>query len=387
MGPQPAVGQPRTTWAKYLVYPGAVWLLSRAFLLFNIYGLSVFAPLLKGRVESFWGGALNFWDAGLYASIAVHGYNQIGSAPNSVAFFPAYPALLRYTSVITGLAPIDLAAPVTMICSLVAVLLLWVLVYQLVDDRKLADRACLIFSFFPGTFVLSSGYSEGLMLALAVGCLLALLKERWLIAGLLAALATATRPNAIALVAACTWAAVVAIKTKRQWWALLAPALAPLGFIGYMIWLRVLTGSWTAWSDAQRKGWQEYIDFGWNLLKQFWAWITNPFGLGVTGAAGLNSYALWVVGLSVIFLVISAIFMFKWKPPGFVFAYTYGIIGLSIISHTLGPRPRFIMTAFPLIVAVAIALKERWVGPVVAVSAGLLSLLTTISLLSLLITP
>src|SRR5438128_829027 len=86
--------------------------------------------------------------------------------------------------------------------------------------RRGAGRPVALFCFFPGAMVLSLAYSEALMLALAIGCLLALLKERWVTAGVLGAFATATRPNAVALVAACAWAAGTAIWRRRQWRAL-----------------------------------------------------------------------------------------------------------------------------------------------------------------------
>src|SRR5664279_2260311 len=72
--------------------------------------------------------------------------------------------------------------------------------------RRVALRTTAVFACFPGAIVLSLAYTEGLTLVLAVGCLLALLHRRWLLAGICAAFATAARPNALALVVACGWA-------------------------------------------------------------------------------------------------------------------------------------------------------------------------------------
>jgi hypothetical protein len=55
-------------------------------------------------------------------------------------------------------------------------------------------------------------------------------------------LATASRPGAIAVAAACACAAGLAIWRRRDWRALAAPLIAPLGFIGYVGWLGNYTG-------------------------------------------------------------------------------------------------------------------------------------------------
>ena len=70
-----------------------------------------------------------------------------------------------------------------------------------------------------------------MLIVLACVCFWFLLEERWLLAGVAAALASATRPNGVALVAACAVAAFIAIRQRRDWWSLVAPLLAPIGFI------------------------------------------------------------------------------------------------------------------------------------------------------------
>src|SRR5207253_1167110 len=124
--------------------------------------------------------------------------------------------------------------------------LLWRLLAR-IWGREVADRGTALFCFFPGSFVLSMVYSEPLMLALAIGCLLALLDRRWLVAGVLAGLATGVRPNAVALVAACAWAAAVAIVKRREWRALVAPLLAPAGLVAFFAFLWARTGRPDAW--------------------------------------------------------------------------------------------------------------------------------------------
>ena len=92
------------------------------------------------------------------------------------------------------------------------------LVYRLATDwwdRKTGFRAAVLFAVFPGSVVFSMVYSEGLLLPLAAGCLLALGHRRWLVAGILAGFATAVQPVAIVLVAACAAAALHRVAPQR----------------------------------------------------------------------------------------------------------------------------------------------------------------------------
>ena len=54
-----------------------------------------------------------------------------------------------------------------------------------------------LFAVFPGSFVLSFTYSEATLIVLAAACLLFLLREQWWLAGIAAMLGTATRPNGV----------------------------------------------------------------------------------------------------------------------------------------------------------------------------------------------
>jgi Gpi18-like mannosyltransferase len=108
-------------------------------------------------------------------------------------------------------------------------------------DTKTAEKAMILLALFPGSFVLSMAYSEGLMLTIAALCFVALRKKQWFIAGVLAAMATATRPNGVALVAACAVASLIAIRNDKEWKSIIAPIISPLGFIGFMWFLRLHT--------------------------------------------------------------------------------------------------------------------------------------------------
>ena len=76
-------------------------------------------------------------------------------------------------------------------------LMVGLLARRLFDDM-VAERAMVLFAVFPGSFVLSFAYAEAMFIVLAAVCFWYLLDERWVLAGLAAALAGATRPNGLA---------------------------------------------------------------------------------------------------------------------------------------------------------------------------------------------
>ena len=214
------------------------------------------------------------------------------------------------------------------------------------------------------------------MLALAAGCLLALLRQRWILAGLLGALATASRPNAVVLVACCAWAAAVAVRRQRAWAALASPLMAPLGFAGFMLYLRARTGRWDTWFTVERDGWRERLDPAatWTKVSFF---AHHPF-------ADVNNT---LVILGVAFIVVAGAILVATRPPGIVLVYTVGMVTLALASQTLGARPRFVLTAFPLVAAVGARLRPRALAPVLAVSAALLCWLTVLTTTTVLATP
>src|SRR3954452_850199 len=159
---------------------------------------------------------LREWDGGWYLNVAANGYprhvpTSFGpEAQTTIAFFPLFPALARGVSEITGLGLETSAMVIVLLCGAASAVLLWQLVARL-RDAATADRAVALFVFFPGTMVFSMVYSEALAVMLVIGCCWALVERRWVIAGVLGALATATRPNTGAVVLAAAVAAAIAV--------------------------------------------------------------------------------------------------------------------------------------------------------------------------------
>jgi hypothetical protein len=223
----------------------------------------------------------------------------------------------------------------------VATVVVWLLARH-VAGRDVADRAAVLFVFSPGAFVLSLLYAEGLMVVLCGACLLALMKHRWLLAGVLGALATATRPNASAVVVACAWAAGVALWRHRDWRALLAPAIAPVGMVGFFAFLWWHTDEPLIWFRVEADGWGERFDFGRRNASIALAFARAP----------LSHPNRLVLGLSLILTVVAVVLVFRARLGGVLNAYTGTALFLVLGSH-INARPRFLFVAFPIVIALA----------------------------------
>ena len=321
------------------------------------------------------------WDGGWYLDVARNGYPHVlpvgpdGQAvASNIAFFPLYPLAIRGVSQATGMPLQAAALVVATTCGAATAVLLWLLVRRL-SGIEVADRATALFCFFPGSFVLSMTYTEPMMTALATGCLLALLTRRWVTAGVTAGLATAARPNAVALVAACLWEAGRAVR-RGEWRSLAAPALAPIGVIAFFGFLGFRTGHADAWLLTEQ-AWHERIDYGRSTVRDIGRVLRHPL-------ADVN---LLIGAVCVVFLVVTGVLLLRSKLPSVLVVYTAVIVFLAFTREVTASRPRFLLVAFPLLIPVAQKTRGVAFSVVLGSSAVLLAALAMLSTGSLAATP
>jgi len=318
-------------------------------------------------------GLARCWDTAWFLQAATAGYpSQIpgaGPGQSTLAFFPGYPALIAALSGL-GVPPLGAALELSLALGAVATLL----VRQLglcVASPEAAQRAALLFCFFPGAFVLSWGYSEALCAALAGGCLLLLHRRRWVLAGLAGALASASRADVgLALVLACAVAAVLAQRPRRDLSALWAPVIAPVGAIAFLVYLGWRTGSVTAWTTAQSRGWGQRMDAGSHAARTIGRVLLDPFR-SPTSAIQLVAVVLFVAGVVVVV---------QRRPPLPWLAYTVVLAVLMLSSSQVGFRPRAELMLLPVFVAAGARLGRRALPWVLVVFAVLQALFTVLYL-------
>ncbi len=369
-GRRPRSGRPPTrtkrlttairSWPAWIVHPVLIYLASRALTWATLAVTSIFTHVgVRGEIDR--------WDSRWFLRAAQFGWpTQLPHhnghvAANTIAFLPAFPLTFRWLSQLTGLSLLTAGVIVTSISGLTAMVGVWLLIRAYADEHA-ADRGTLMLAVFPGSFVLSLVYSEGLVLTFVAFGLLALMRKRWLLAGVLGMLATATTPIALAFEVSCLWCAYREVTRDRNWRSLAAPILTPLGFLSYQVWLWVHTGNVSAWRLTERGGWKSYPSLVY-AAHTVGVFLKDPIATNKTDD---------LLFVCTVLTVIAAVIAIRARLPIPMLLYGLVAAGIAFVSAPVGLRPRFIFLAFPLIVAVGTRLRGRAYIWVAAISAALL---------------
>jgi hypothetical protein len=156
----------------------------------------------------------------------------------------------------------------------------------------------------------------------------------------------------------------------------IAPILAPFGFLGYFAFLSHWTGDNAAWFRAE-SAWGTNLDpmTPWNEVSFF---FRHPF--------------VWPGNMAqvaaIVFVVIAGVLLVRTRPPAIMLIWAAGVIAIAAITPASGAiTPRVILAAFPLVTALAWYLRGVALTAVVMASAGALGLLTIVSLTTIALTP
>ena len=341
-------------WLFPLCVFAAVWLL--------IVAAWICGDAIAGHSHP-WSWHILIMDTGFYRGIASSGY---AGDPAKAAFFPLFPLLIHFVSYVTG-GDYLLAGLITIIASGAAsAVAVWALADRLCG-RRVADRAVILYCVFPGAMTFGILYSEPLGVALGAATLLALVDRRWLLAGIVGALATAERPTLVVLVVAAAVAAAAAIRDRREWRALLAPALTPLGILLYFDFLGHRHHDYGFWFKVVRRGWGQHFDFGVSTVRAI-LWL---------GRFERHHEKAFLVLLGIMFVagLVGLVLMVRARLPLPVIVFGVLTIALAFMSTNAGPRPRLVWAAFPIFIGAAAKLPRVVYWPVVILSAAGLALL------------
>jgi len=314
------------------------------------------------------------WDGAWLQKLAAEWYHPqvlAAGAPasdvqtNSAAFFPLYSGLVRLLSKVTGLGPYGAGMAVSVVFSFVAAAGIYAAVSLLLSARmpeQAAHRAAVVtaglWALAPGSGVEWAVYTESLFVAIAAWTCYHVMRRNWVAAGLLALVSGLNRPTSAALIAAVGVAALIALVKRTDGIAkpLFAILISPWGLIGYVLWVGYRMHSIGGYFLIQ-KAWNHYFDGGKFTLRAIreimigrhhylWAWPVS------------DMFALLVL-LTVPLLLVM---MFRLRPPAFLVVFVLLTIASTVLSQQLFCNiPRYLLPAFPLLVAPGIAVSRlKW---------------------------
>jgi hypothetical protein len=208
-----------------------------------------------------------------------------------------------------------------------ALYLLYKLILFISPDECLAERSILYYLVYPSGFIFSCLYSESTFLFFAVASFYAAKKDRWLLAGLLAAALSLTRPIGVAIILPL---ALIYLDSIHWRWRDMRPdilwlGVAPLAFLGFMLWSAQITGDILGIFTIQST-WDKKFTWPWNTIFHP-VWFT-PGNTPIDQAAAL------------LFLVLVALSLLKLP------SWRYGVYSLLFIASPLFTGQILSMTSY-----------------------------------------
>jgi Gpi18-like mannosyltransferase len=303
------------------------------------------------------------WDSGWYHEIASKGYSYVAGQQSSVAFFPAYPLVVRAARVVVDDAYVA-GIVVTLLSGIgVAVLLATWLRSRL--SPPAAWAALLAFLLFPYAFFLYGVvYADALFIAALLGAFLLLEADQPLLAGLAGAVATAARPVGVVLVVGLAVRALERrgalrsrggasrlVDWRRVRWADAGVLVSVLGLVAWCLYLWSRFDDPFAFASAQA---------AWHQGAGPETWLKFQFFRDV---ADLSSPRAWILFMAHPVLTLAAACLvprvFRRFGAGYG-VYTALLIGLSALStKNFFGMARYLLAAFPIFAVLGELLAER----------------------------
>jgi hypothetical protein len=301
------------------------------------------------------------WDAAFYREIAEHGYGAVGSG--ALRFFPLVPLLSRWL----GFVFLGNDAVALIVIANGSALLFGALVYRLTrletGNPHTATRAAWFAAILPPAMVLVLGYAEATFMLLSVAMFLALRTRRFGWAIPFGVLAGLTRPVGVLL------AVPAAIEAARTWRGaslrdratrIAAVVAGPVGSGLYLLWVRYAYGDaflpLTIQNDRAHRG--GFVD---------------PFTRIYDGISDLVHGDRFGSGLHILWLavfVVLIVVLLQRLPSSYGW-YAAAMVVVNLSARNLDSFERYAMSAFPLVLAVALVTARPDVErPVLVVSAA-----------------
>jgi hypothetical protein len=348
-------------------------------------------------------------DSGWYYSIVENGYFYHPGQQSSVAFFPAYPLLVRAVGAILGLDGSTAAGLVTLVSGAGVVMLFADWVRSRVEPRTAVIAVALLLVYPYSFFLYGTGYGDASFLLTVLASFALLERRHYVLAGVVGALATAGRPVGIAVAAGLVVRAVELIAQDRAErrnrdvlvagiagsgrsaaggadpppaaerfprvplrelmnavrfvrWRQAALLLSGGGLVAWMVYLGVRFGDPVAFATVQGAP-------GWYQQAGPHTWFKVAFVGTLVKGIWMNIVLLVPQALA----CLAALLLLRtvWRRFGWGYAaYTVVSLAIPIVgTKDFMGSGRYVLAAYPVLAAAAVVLvgdrRPRWLAPVV----------------------
>jgi Gpi18-like mannosyltransferase len=304
---------------------------------------------------------LTAWDGRWYKLIAANGYQYHFAYKHhvlqysSIAFFPGYPMLMAAVHAVTGLSVGSAGILISWVAAPVAAAGIYAALRQFVAEN-VALCAVALWGVLPIAYIEVLAYTESTYTAFAAWGIYALVRKRWLTAGLLAGLAGLTHSTAVVLIGVVGLAALVELWQRRGdgfaalWRPAAACLLAPAGILGFFLFLWEHTGIADAWFKSEKAGtWDASFDFGHQTFSVLWHQVSEQQNYGKSTPAYLVATAV-IVPLAVSVVALWRRRVLSWQVLVWV---TLSLASTVLTSGIYSSKARFLLPLFPLLLPAA----------------------------------
>lgn len=273
-----------------------------------------------------------------YLNIAKYGYID------QARFFPLFPLILKATAN-------DLTLSIVLV-SIIFFLAIYFFKKLLVLDfsNQIAAQSLIYLLLFPTSFFFVSIYSEGLFLLLATTAFYFARKEKWFLAVVCASLLTATRFVGIAILPALLYEYVATGRMQMKKFILFL--VVPLGLLLYSVFNYYKWHNFLYFIQAQGElGNSRSV----NSIVLFPQTIFRYFK--ILSSISVNSYE-WMIALLELttFVFVGLLLYFAWKKKIRTSYLIFAIVNfaIAISTGTFSALPRYVLTIFPIFIALAL---------------------------------
>jgi hypothetical protein len=300
-------------------------------------------------------------DAGWYQTIAAHGYG--GLPRTAIRFFPLLPLFDRGLSDITSLTVGLASLVITNAASLLLGIGIYALVRSELQDAVIARRAVWLVMLAPPAFVFVMGYSEALLVLLAVAFFVNIRRGNWWWAGLFGYMAGTARPIG------CLLAVPAVIEVIRSWrtdgWGrwpgeVIAIVASVAGTVTYLGWVSAMYGGGfleplkIQQQQAHHGALADPVSTVYHALTH----VAHGHHLGDA------LHVPWI-GVAAILIVVAF-----WRLPVSYGAFALCVVVVALSGSNLDSFERYALSAFPLAMAGATLLRSPRVATVTYVLSG-----------------